>query len=200
MSLAARAAAAALLQVADQLLAGGAERRGQAEQQAGAHRHDEGEGEYGVVEPDPLDHDRRDVVGDRGDQQPHPPERQTDAQGAAGQTQDHALGEQLAEHPAASSAQRGPHRHLATPALGPGEEQAGHVGAGDEQHEADRAHQDEDRRTDVTDERLGQGSKLGPGDLLAFLRFELPVDPVQVGLRHLHRHAVAQPPDRVGAL
>ena len=68
----------------------------------------------------------------------------------------HALGEELAHQPPALGAEAGAHRDLPPPPLGAGEHQVGDVGAGDEQHEADGAEQEQQRRARVAHHLLVQ--------------------------------------------
>ena len=72
--------------------------------------------------------------------------------GGAEQRQHAALGEELREDAAASGAERDAHGDLALPRFGAGEHEAGDVGAGDEQHEADGAEQHEQRLPQVAEE------------------------------------------------
>ena len=60
---------------------------------------------------------------------------------SAQETQDHALGEKLADHVPPSGADGHADADLAPPRRRAGEEHAGHVGASDEQDEADEEHQ-----------------------------------------------------------
>ena len=50
--------------------------------------------------------------------------------------------------PAGSGAHRHPHRNLLLPRLGAGQQKIGHVHAGDQQHESDRAQDHQHRRLD----------------------------------------------------
>ncbi len=61
------------------------------------------------------------------------------AEHASRQRQHDALGEQLADDPAARAADRGADRDFPSPAGRPHEQEVGDVGAGDEQHQADGA-------------------------------------------------------------
>ena len=60
-----------------------------------------------------------------------------------------ALDQRLAHQAGAAGADRQPHAHLPLPAGGPRQHQVGDVGAGDEQHQADHAHQHRDRPRQV---------------------------------------------------
>ena len=52
----------------------------------------------------------------------------------------------------AAGAQRGAHRELAVPGLGSGQQQVGEVGAGNQQHEADRGLQHPDGAAGAADD------------------------------------------------
>ena len=60
--------------------------------------------------------------------------------------EDHAFGEQLAHEVAAAGAQRGADGHLAAARGGARDQQAGHIGAGDQHDEAHRHHQHQQGR------------------------------------------------------
>jgi hypothetical protein len=62
------------------------------------------------------------------------------------------FGEELREYAAASGAERDAHGDFALPRFGACEHEAGDVGAGDEQHEADGAEQHEQRLAEVAEE------------------------------------------------
>ena len=68
-------------------------------------------------------------------------EREQHAEHAAGERQQDALGQELAQQPAAAGANRHPDRHLARARRAAGQLQVGDVGARDEQQERDRAEQ-----------------------------------------------------------
>ena len=61
--------------------------------------------------------------------------------GAARERQQDALGEQLPYQSPASCPERQTYGDLALPHAGPRQQQVGHVGAGDEQHQPDHGHQ-----------------------------------------------------------
>ncbi len=77
-----------------------------------------------------------------------------EAEQAADDREQDALGHELAQEPATAGAERGPDRELAMPVLGAGEEQVGQVGAGDQQDEADRRLQNPDRAARAADDLL----------------------------------------------
>ena len=73
-----------------------------------------------------------------------PPREQQSGSGSERHQHD-AFGQQLADQPAATRANREPHRHLVLPRGGAGEQQVGHIGAADEEHDADDRHDDHQR-------------------------------------------------------
>ena len=107
----------------------------------------EAEGE----ERDPRRQPGVDVDGDgegrqEGHQQGAAPAGGDKADEAAEHGQQHALDQQLANQPEAVGAQRVPQRQLARPSRGAGEQQAGHVGADEEQQQPDDAAEDGEGR------------------------------------------------------
>ena len=74
-----------------------------------------------------------------------PTHAKTSPSSAARDREDEALGQELPRQPRLAGADRGAHRDLALPALGPREQQVGDVGAGHQQQEEDGA-EDEDER------------------------------------------------------
>jgi hypothetical protein len=81
------------------------------------------------------------------------------ADGAADQRQEQALEQQAADDPTASRPERRAHGELLLAPLGPHEQQRRHVRAGDEQHDADRAHDDPEHVADVAHHLGVQGSQ-----------------------------------------
>ena len=107
----------------------GPDHRGHGEEQDGdaqAHVHLGGQGVGG--------HHRQDRAHD-GDGQAEPEE-------AAQERQHHALREELGRDLTRRGAQGRPERHLALPCRAPGQEQVRHVGAGDQEHQADPGEQE----------------------------------------------------------
>ena len=68
---------------------------------------------------------------------------------AADQRQQHALGQELLQQPAAARSKREAHGQLAAASRRPGEQQVGDVGARDQQHRADHTAQQERRRAQL---------------------------------------------------
>ena len=94
------------------------------------------------------------VVGwNQPDQSTRHPDGEQQAQQAAGDREHQALDEQLPDELPARRAQRQPDRDLPLARKRARDEQVGHVGAGDQEDEADHAHQDDERRREVVPER-----------------------------------------------
>ena len=111
------------------------------------------EEEHAPVEPD-LGGSRQ-HVGDEATGRRRPGgEDKAERPLATGQHQ--ALGEELPEQPPAAGAERGADGHLPVARRRAREEQVGHIGAGDEEHEGDGAEQDEQRQPHVTDDLLDE--------------------------------------------
>ena len=117
----------------------GVERGEQAEQNSGRGRERHGEGQHQAIEPDLAG--ARKVDGVHAGDGAESPFRQHDAQRTARGRQHQALGEQLGDEPGARSPQSRPHGEFARARRGAGQQQACHVGAGDQQDETHRAEQ-----------------------------------------------------------
>jgi hypothetical protein len=111
-------------------------------------------------------------------------------------------------------AERGAHRDLARARGRAHQQQVGDVGAGDQQHEPDRAHEDQQRRLHVADDLVAHRRQLDrqPRAVgLGVLRLQPPVHGRQHAARAVQRHPRLEPSDhrqelgataegRVGAL
>ena len=132
------------------------QRREQTESQAGDEGDTEGEEHDGAVQADGLE--PRNVGRLSGHQRPGRPVGDHQADDAAGKAEDDRLGQQLPEQPAAA----GPHRHadreLTLTRRRTRQQQVGDVRAGDQQHQADRTEQHEERPLHVTDDHVAQRS------------------------------------------
>ncbi len=134
--------------------------RQQSHQQTRRQRDERREGQHPHVhtrlveprEPQPFGHERE--QGFDAPQGQHDPER------AARQRQQNALREQLPHDPPARRAERRAYRHLLVTRRRAREQKVRDVGARDEQHEADRAEEDEQRRARLRpDQSLAQGDE-----------------------------------------
>lgn len=97
---------------------------------------EEGERQYGPVDPEIGDAGHAGWRGRRDDLDRAKSHRQS--QRPAAEPQEQALGEGDPDEPGPTGAQRGPERHLPGQSVGAGEEQVGDVGAGDEQQQSHR--------------------------------------------------------------
>ena len=104
----------------------------EAEEQPGEQRQRQREEQYPQID-DRAGDARHAVAGDRDDRR-QAPEGQQEARRAAEAGEQQALAEELADQLPPAGAEGGADRDLALPRLGTGEEEVGHVGAGDQQH------------------------------------------------------------------
>ena len=124
------------------------------------------------------------------------------AQGAAGERKRQAFGQQLAEEPGAPGAQRAADRHFLLPGHGAGKQQVGHVGAGDQQHQAHRGKHQDQRIARLADQVVVQRHHYGT-DLvirIGIALLEAAGDRAEVGQSGLRRHARLQPSDGIGPM
>ncbi len=167
----------------------------QAEEQAGADRQNEREGEHARIEPDVVDAQHRHALRRELPQQLDAPLRHEHAAGAAAQREQDALGQRLSGETQAAGAERRAYRHLALARRRFGEQQVRHVDARDEQHEGDRAEKSQKAVTHRRLKLVAQGRHVravvtvGLGILLLKLR----ADPIHLGPRPLERHRRLQP-------
>ncbi len=129
-------------------------RRRQAEEHAGHDRQGGREREHGRVDVDGLQsrQARRADLHEGVDA----PDRDQQAERAAGRREQHALGQELPHQARAAGAQRAANGNLPLPDRRAREQQVRDVGAGDQQHEADRGEQRQQRRTHVADQIVVQ--------------------------------------------
>jgi hypothetical protein len=120
-----------------------------------------------------------------------------DAERTAGDGEQSALDHELTHQPGAAGAERRPQRKIVLAPRNACEQQAGHVGARDQQDQADGAHQDAEHRPHATGQLVAQrherhrrGLVLG-GELAA----QLGMDRIDVGARRVERRAGLEPPD-----
>jgi hypothetical protein len=128
--------------------------RKEAAEESHQHRHRERDGERRRVDSHRLDARNGHAAEPRQDSQAD--EGESDAEGAARRRQHQRFGDELPDHLGAPGAQRRAHRELALAALGPHQEEVGHVGAGRQQHEAYRPQDHPEHATDVADDVVAQ--------------------------------------------
>ena len=194
-----RRAAGRLLERLEKSRPAGLTGRCDPEHQAREKRQDQAEAEDGAIQPDLVEarqgrwHERQQDIGQPGRQkQPKP---------APAKRQERALGEDLTQHPHPAGAQGPADGDLLLARRGPGQEKIGHVGAGDQEDEADRRGQDDERRAEGPDhlvlERLHGHAAAGVG--LRKLLLERPGDRVHVGPGGFDGGPFAQAADDVDA-
>jgi hypothetical protein len=119
----------------------------------------EGEEEDAPVDADrePCSPMRGRSAGLTGEQRAHAHIAEDEAEDAAGDGEDDAFGEELADDAGAAGAHGGTDGEFTLAAGGPDEQEIGDVGAGDEQDEADGSEQDKERGARVGDDGVAQG-------------------------------------------
>ena len=95
-------------------------------------------------------------AGRDGEQRAHAGVAEDEAEDAAGEREDDAFGEQLADDAGAAGAHGGADGEFTLAAGGADEEEIGDVGAGDEQDEADGSEEDEERGARVADDGVAE--------------------------------------------
>jgi hypothetical protein len=130
------------------------QRRHGAEEHSGEHRHRKGEQQHRCIDRN-LRRARREPGGERNEQV-DADEGEPDAERRAHQGQQRALGDELTHEPATPRTERDAQRQLSLASRDLGEHQVGDVGAGDQQDEAGRAKQDQQRRSRAAGELLLQ--------------------------------------------
>ena len=151
-------AAAALVERGSKVGARGADRRHEAEENPGEDRDAEGKEQDGWIEGHAASGfaDSRKIPGADGQEQTDASESENEAEKAAGQRERQALGQQLADDLEATSAERGAGRELALSYRGAHQQEIRDVGARNEQHEADRAEQNQQRLPGIANDRFLQ--------------------------------------------
>ena len=171
------------------------QRRQNAEQDTGSQRRQHGKQQDPAV--DAHVGKARQRGRPQGHQHPHAAERHDESRGPTQQGQDQTLGQELPDQSIAPGPQRAPNGHLALPHGGPGEEQARHVHARDEQDERDGPQQQQERRAHSTYRRVQH--TLHPHAaaqvVVGVLLFEIGGDGGHVGVRALQRDTVGEPSD-----
>ncbi len=185
------AAAGALAQARGDAAAGRLERGQQPERDARQQRDRDRVGDDQTVETDLAE--QRDVRGLGRHEGARRPGGEDEADTRAREPQHERLGQQLPEEPGARGAEGGAQRELLLARRGAREEQVGHVGAGDEEHEADGTQEDEQGPSHVADHEIVEADRregqrrvrLGKG------RLQSTPDALQIGEDLRQRHARA---------
>ena len=170
------------------------------EQQPGGDGDGEREEQHGPVNV--QRHEFADLRGQQVRQQRHSPERQHKSGKTAGAREQQAFDEQLPEQPPAAGAEREPHRDFLPPLRRTAEQEVGHVGAGDEQHDQHRPEQRRQRRADARSRQAFL--QRHHGDAVARVAFGIFLGQsrghaFQVAARRGKFNAGLQPPDDIHA-
>ena len=173
----------------------GADGRQESEEKRRRHRERHRKGQHASVElrvGEPRDRGRRQM-----NQQRNGDGADGDAERAAGDGQQSALDHELPHQPRAAGAERGAQREVALAPCNAREQQARHVGARDQQDEADRAHQHAERRPDPAGQLVAERHERHRGGRILGrqLAAQLGLDRVDVGARGLERRARLQAAD-----
>ena len=143
------------------------------------------------------------LVGQHRIEDPDPAQRQQQPEDAADHRQQNAFDQQLTDDPPAAGAERDADGNLARAPRRPREQQVGDVGAGNQQHEADRAHQrPEDQRNlragdaVVEEHEIGLDVPVGVGEIVGQPLFDALQ--LRAGLRQRHSGASAGPSPGTG--
>ena len=125
------------------------------------------------------------------------PRRDDDAERAAGEREHRALRQQLADDAPAPGAERLAYRHLACARSAARQQQVRDVGARDQQHEDDRAHEHQQRRRRVAGVDVPQRGKVrAPAFQVRVRLLHLLGHGVELRLRRFRRHARLEASDR----
>ena len=150
----------AFFEVAGEIGAGGAEGGGESEEEAGTGRDGEGEEEDGGIEIEAESGAIENGWAD-GPEEVAAPAGEEESGGAAGQGEEEAFGEELAEEAGAGGAEGEAEGDFLVAGGGPGEEEIGDVGAGDQENEGGDDHEQD---AGAREDRAGTGGKGGVGD------------------------------------
>ena len=132
----------------------------QAEEQPRAERESEGEEQDDRIDPDFLD--ARQALRGARDEQAHATPREQQADDAAEKPKRDALGQQLPRDAARAGSERGVNRQLLLTPFRADQKQIRHVGARDEQDEADGAEQHPQDAANIADDVLRERPHVRP--------------------------------------
>jgi hypothetical protein len=151
------------------------------------------------IDADLLESGDRLSVGHRRRQERRREPRDRNARRAAGEGERQALRHQLRDQAPPARAKREPDLQLLLTPERPGEQQVADIRAGDQQHEGDRAEQQQQRLPRIADERVAEKLRLVPRSLILLreLAFELRGQRRELGLRVGQRSTRLQASDPV---
>ncbi len=140
----------------------GAERRQEAKEDRGEEDEAAAVEEHPAVDVEVLEEGHAGLLagGDAREEQREAEARGEQAEETAEGREDQALGEQLLDEPAATGAEGRPDRHLLLAAAGPGQQEVGHVGAGDEEHQAHAGEEEHQDRLDLAHQDVAERDDL----------------------------------------
>ena len=172
-----------------------AERRQQAESEAGESGERDGDGQRAEVERR-LARERQ-GGGNEATEKRDGERRQRQPGGSAGERERHALGHHLAHQALAAGAERGAHCELALTGARPREEKVGEVGAGEHEDAEARAAETEEHEPVARRHGVAEGEEAEAGVLvrLGIVAGEPLGDDGEIGARLLHRDAGLQASD-----
>ncbi len=135
---------------------GAAKGGGQAKQESGQQRGSHRKGQDGGIDADSVGGKRRELAGHQRPQETEAHDRQGQTDDGTRQRKECGLGQHGGQELTATRPEGRPDRKVAATRLTSCQDQAGHVGAGDQQHEPDGAHQDEHRRPGLANGAVDQ--------------------------------------------
>ena len=174
------AGSATILEGVGEMEARGAEGGDGAEEDGGGDGESEGEAEQAKIEAD-IERESFEAAGDHAEQQPVGGSGEGDAERAADQGEDQALGKELPDDARAPRTERLANSKFACACGRAGEQEIGDVGAGDEQDQRNDGHEDLQRLREFAPQRreaVGHGGErdVRPGQLV-----EISLAEVRIG-------------------
>jgi hypothetical protein len=169
----------------------GEETEGQTADDGDGRGHREGRPIYAhALEP-------RHAFGNERDEEIHAPLPEDQTEGRAQGGEHEALRQELAQQACSAGSQGDTRGELVLPIGRSGQQQVGHVGAGDQQHEPNRAQQHEKGRTPGAHHLLVEGHEPDPNSpvLVGVVLLEAGGDRIHVGLSALERDVALQTGD-----
>src|SRR5580658_1511135 len=141
-----------------QIDAAGEPRGGKPEDGSGGNRDNDGKRQDAPADGYVIE--ARQAFGNKLQQEFAGAEENRETGDAAKNEEQQALSEELTNEARSCGSQCLANRHLASSRAGAGKQQIGDIDATDQQHQADRAEQQNERLANLADKRLGQGSEV----------------------------------------
>src|SRR5580692_4542948 len=136
-----------------------AQRGDGAEEQTAEERDSDGEGEDGPVDADVLN--ARQALRSNGDEQTQRAKGERKPGSASHHAEHDAFEQKVANDAPTAGAKRGADGKLLMAAFSADKKKIGDIRAGDQEHDADRSHQDPEQLADVSNDILTEGTNLG---------------------------------------